>query len=363
MRMSLIIASLLFLGACSGGEEEGQRTSGAGVRPTEISGKTADELFVVSRVVDLETTSESLIAFPFDLCVSGEELFVASRNNEIKVFTMEGKYKRSIGRLGEGPGEYRSIGSLFPHGTGEIGIYDWSNLRLTLFSREGEYRMSAVLGMPGMEGVRSVLFVDGYYYIHVPSSPAQNCYVLRLDSNLAVSGGYVEADPRYLGYQDRLLFNGGIVMDTARKCIYEADSYFYGIRRIELATDKVTELQFEAPSFYTSMSFLSTTTSMDEALDLFQKGTNVYRLFMVNGRDLILEYHLAYGRGRVKIVYLVYDLESGRCFTIPAGQAHPSYAEGKHLYALMYYDKNSKRPGDVVSNPSLIVYDLFPQSL
>lgn len=357
MRTSLILLSvLLLLGACSDRKEVSARTPAA--PPIEISGKSADELFVVSRVVDLETTSQSLIAFPFDLCVNGGEVFVASRNNEIKVFSMEGKYKRSIGRLGDGPGEYRNIGSLFPHGSSEIGVYDWSNLRLTVFSREGEYRMSAVLGLPGMEGVRSALFVDGFLYFHVPSSPAQNFHIVKMDSNLAIAGSYIEADRRYTGYQDRLLFNGGMVMDTAHRYIYEADSYFYGIRRIDPATGAVTELPFEPPSFYVAMPFLPAPSSMDDALTLFQKGTNVYNIFMAGGRYLVVEYHQAFGRGRVKVVYLLYDLGSGRCFTIPAGEAHPSYADGEHLYALIYHDKNSKQPGDMVSNPSLIVYNL-----
>jgi len=314
---------------------------------------------VVSRVVELETASESLISFPFDLCVSGGELFVASRNNEIKVFNMEGKYLRSIGRLGDGPGEYRAINSLFPHGSGEIGVFDWSNLRLTVFSREGEYRMSAVLAIPGMEGVRSMLFINGYYYIHVPSSPALNYHIVRMDTSLDVVGGYVEEDRNYAGYQDRLLFNGGIVTDRDGKYIYEADSYFYGIRCIDPVTGTVTELKFEPPSFYVSMPVLATPTSMEEALTLFQKGTNVYNIFLAAGHFLVLEYHLAQGRGRVKIVYLFYDLNTGTCFTVPAGEAHPAYADGEHLYSLIYHSKNSKqREEAMVKNPSLVVYDL-----
>ena len=68
-----------------------------------------------------------------------------------------------------------------------------------------------------------------------------------------MSGGYVEADRHYMGYQDRLLFNGGIVTDKERKRIYEADSYFYGIRCIDPVDGTVTELEFEPPSFYVSI--------------------------------------------------------------------------------------------------------------
>ena len=35
-----------------------------------------------------------------------------------------------------------------------------------------------------------------------------------------------------------------------------------------------------------------------------------------------------------------------------------AYADGEHLYALLYHEKNSRLPGDMVSNPSLIVYNL-----
>jgi hypothetical protein len=362
MHACLILSLALLPLACSGGKGEDQQPVGRS-RLVEISGKTADEVLRVSRVINLETTSESLIAFPFDLCVSGDEIFIASRNNEIKVFDMQGKYRRSIGRLGDGPGEYRTVACLFPHGRSEIGVYDWSNLRLTLFSRGGDYQMSAVLGMPGMEGVRSVLFIDGYYYVHVPSSPAQHCHVVRMDTNLTIVAGYVDADRRYLGYQDRLLFNGGIVADSSRSCLYEADSYFYGIRRLDPASCTVTDLPFEPPSFYVSMPPLEVPTSMEEALTMFQKGTNVYAVFLAGGRYLMLEYHQALGRGRVRIVYLVYDVETGKGFTIPAGTAHPSYADGQHLYGLMYHDKYSKQENAMIDNPSLLVYTLVVEGL
>jgi hypothetical protein len=356
MRISLIIPFLLLLGACSGRREDMGTTPR--IRPIEIAGKTADVLFRVSRIIDLETLPGSLISFPFDLHVSGGEIFVASRNNEIKVFNMDGKYLRNIGCLGDGPGEYRSINSLFPHGNDEIGVYDWSNLRLTLFSRKGGYRMSAVLGMPGMEGVRSVLFIDGSYYIHVPSSPAENHHLIRLDSTMAVSKTYIESDPRYFGYQDRQLFNGGIVADRERGCMYEADSYFYGIRRITLSTGAVNTVEFEPPSFYVPMPVLDAPSSMEETRTLFQKGTNVYNIFMAAGCYLILEYHQAFDRGRVKIVYLLYDLASGKCITIPGGQVHPTYSDGQNLYALIYPDTKGKSSGEMVGNPSLVVYNL-----
>jgi hypothetical protein len=356
MRMSLIVPFLLLLGACSGKKEDMGITPR--VRPVDITGKTADVLITVSRVIDLETTPQSLISFPFDLNVSGDEIVVASRNNEIKVFAMDGRYMRTIGSLGDGPGEYRSINSLFPHGNDGIGVYDWSNLRLTVFSRKGEYRMSAVLGMPGMEGVRSVLFINGFYYIHVPSSPAENHHVIRLDSTMAVTGAFIESDPRYFGYQDRLLFNGGIVADRERGCLYEADSYFHGIRRIALSTGAVNTVEFDPPSFYVPMPVLDAPSSMEEARTLFQKGTNVYNIFMAAGRYLILEYHQSFDRGRVKVVYLLYDLAGGKCVTIPGGQVHPTCSDGQHLYALIYPDPKGKMSGDMVGNPSLVMYNV-----
>ncbi len=146
--------------------------------------------------------------------------------------------------------------------------------------------------------------------------------------------------------------------DQTRRCIYEANSYFYGIRRVEPATGTVTDLPFEPPSFYVSMPSLANSVSMDETRELFQKGTNIYNLFMAGGHYLMLEYHLSLGRGRVKVMYLFYDLSNGRCFTIPAGEAHPCYADGEYLYALIYHTKNSTQEDAMVSNPSLVVYTL-----
>jgi hypothetical protein len=362
MHTCILILMLLALAGCSTRKEEEERSSEAGARLIEAPPKTADELFAVTRVIDLETTSESLIAFPFDLCVSREEVFVASRNNEIKVFDMEGKYKRTIGHLGDGPGEYRNIAALFPRGGNEIGVYDWSNLRLTIFSRNGAYHMSAVFGMPGMEGARSMLFLDGHYYVHVPSSPAQNYHLVKLDTSLSVAGAYLEGDRRYRGYQDRLLFNGGIVTDTARRCIYEADSYYYGIRRIDPVTGEISELMPDPPPFYVPLPSLPAPTTMEETLAQFQKGTNVYNIFLASQRYVVLEYHLPSGNGRVKVVYLFYDLDRATYFTAPAANVHPAFADGDHLYGLVYHDKNSRQDEEMVRNPSLIVYTLSIES-
>ena len=65
--------------------------------------------------------------------LSSGEIAVADRgSNQIRYFGPNGDFRRSFGREGAGPGEFRSMGSLIRFGD-TLAIYDGRNSRLTLF--------------------------------------------------------------------------------------------------------------------------------------------------------------------------------------------------------------------------------------
>lgn len=87
--------------------------------------------------------------------LQGGEIVVAnSGTSELRYFDTTGQWLRSVGRAGEGPGEFRRLGWV-ALGTGDtLRTYDWGLHRLSIFAPEGAFVRSVVLESPGpMRGV------------------------------------------------------------------------------------------------------------------------------------------------------------------------------------------------------------------
>lgn len=89
-------------------------------------GDDTDEIFfgVVPRVVCDET--------------SGELFVLDSQLHEIQVFDREGEWLRSIGREGEGPGEFRNPGDMYRAPDGQIGVMQIFPGRIVQLTPQGE---------------------------------------------------------------------------------------------------------------------------------------------------------------------------------------------------------------------------------
>ena len=75
----------------------------------------------------------------------GEEVYVAdARNREVRVFGLDGSHRRTFGREGEGPGEFRSLQSLAWTGD-RLLTFDPAQARIGEWSPDGEW-----LGQRGM---------------------------------------------------------------------------------------------------------------------------------------------------------------------------------------------------------------------
>ena len=95
-----------------------------------------------------QAKDEYALALPTSLAVDKKgELFVLdSKESHIKVFDDSGKYVRTIGRPGQGPGEIGAAWSIsLPRGSNELAFRDISNRKLTFFSLEGMFLRSIPL--------------------------------------------------------------------------------------------------------------------------------------------------------------------------------------------------------------------------
>jgi hypothetical protein len=91
-----------------------------------IGGDTDDEDEFFGVITQLLTDEE------------GNVYLLDSQLNQVKVFSAAGKLLRTIGREGEGPGEFRNAGSMFFTRDGKLGVLQAFPGRIVLFTPEGE---------------------------------------------------------------------------------------------------------------------------------------------------------------------------------------------------------------------------------
>ena len=71
-----------------------------------IKNVSKEDLLTEVASIKLELNKNSIVSFPFDLCIVNKKFIISSRDNTIKVFNDQGQYITQVGSIGEGPGEY-----------------------------------------------------------------------------------------------------------------------------------------------------------------------------------------------------------------------------------------------------------------
>ena len=91
-----------------------------------------------------DDTGEVRLFNPGRVAVDAEgRVYIADDTDmAIKVFDPQGKYLRSIGRKGEGPGEFTYIGDIVPLPDGRLLVTDFQARRTSFFSPEGQFLVS-----------------------------------------------------------------------------------------------------------------------------------------------------------------------------------------------------------------------------
>jgi hypothetical protein len=92
----------------------------------ELGGDTDDEDQFFGIIADIEIDDQ------------GNVYLLDAQLSEIKIFSDDGEYLRSIGREGEGPGEFRRAGALFFTKDGNIGVLQTFPGKIVVLTPEGE---------------------------------------------------------------------------------------------------------------------------------------------------------------------------------------------------------------------------------
>jgi hypothetical protein len=81
--------------------------------------------------------------------------------NELRYFDARGAHLRSVGREGEGPGEFKSLGRVTVLAGDTVVAWDWNLRRLSLFDTSGTFVRSFLLDFTGGFPVPIGRFADG----------------------------------------------------------------------------------------------------------------------------------------------------------------------------------------------------------
>lgn len=102
---------------------------------------------------------------------SKNRIYIATVNNTIRIFSPEGKYLKTIGGRGRGPGEFLSITTMTMGFNDEIFVYDIRLRRLTTFYNVGDSVTTESFTNPYWVGHTFVPLDDGTFAITTPPLP------------------------------------------------------------------------------------------------------------------------------------------------------------------------------------------------
>lgn len=104
--LAILLLSVLTFGSCQSKSEELEkgRIIHVDIEPQEVA---VEDLFDRIEVVPLETTDSALLVFIDRARVDKNEIFLNDRRTmKVYRFDDKGRFKNTIGRIGQGPGEY-----------------------------------------------------------------------------------------------------------------------------------------------------------------------------------------------------------------------------------------------------------------
>ncbi len=149
-RSIILIGTCLFVATSTGcstrqGDEHAFQVRDIGGVMTAVNSggpKYSEELFTYEKVLTLQQDPdrpESLLHNAFSLTMDQEGIYYVEDhdNYRIAVFDSEGNYVRSIGRQGEGPGEFTRGWRLRSLQGDRLTVYDRANRRATLLRTDG----------------------------------------------------------------------------------------------------------------------------------------------------------------------------------------------------------------------------------
>ncbi len=195
------------------------------------------------KIGELDGPEEFLFANIADVAVNSKgDIYVAdSRLNEIRKFDKGGEYLLTIGRPGQGPGEFRSVSILTINSQDDLIAFDGRSDHISVFSDNGEHKKTIQQLMTDLWIAPSKIFVTekGYVFFGKPINSLKLFHEFDQEWNLTES--YIDYEfidnrefeevsldfyPDYCFFQE----NGNILYT---KYYYDNQIFVYKNRKLE----------------------------------------------------------------------------------------------------------------------------------
>jgi DNA-binding beta-propeller fold protein YncE len=224
----------------------------------------------------LEGDSNLMFHNPYGVAVDGEgNIYVLDGGNfRIQKFDKKGKYLLSIGRKGQGPGEFLNCFDFDLDEKGNIVLFDSQNSRVSKFSPDGKYSDSIKLGFPARQGT---VDSDGNIYLYAQH---KGKLIHKYDSN----GKFIVSFMDEIKFEPKRIephINNLGQISTFKKKLYLTMVYPYSLHvfdrsgkrldRIEVNVSHA-KLPFIAPDNTVFTRFLFTGLSVSLEGYIFNKG-------------------------------------------------------------------------------------------
>ena len=159
---------LLFVGIMAVSCREQKKSASTGSDVKEVTFKEAPKDFLIAstfkniHMIQLEAKEECLISDIKRVVDAEGKIYVLTKNNEIFCFDRAtGKYIRTIGRLGEGPGEYVSAMDIcYDEKEKCICVVDYYKSAIHNYSLDGRFLGDRKFDSDTAEGVGKAVYVD-----------------------------------------------------------------------------------------------------------------------------------------------------------------------------------------------------------
>ncbi len=112
-----------------------------------------DKIIREIRVIQLETKPGCLIGYIGHIVITPDMIVTVNTDPyQAHCFDLKGKFLRTLGTIGKGPGEYQSAWSvLFNQVRQEILLYDFQNRKINFYTPKGDFLRQSSLESGGME--------------------------------------------------------------------------------------------------------------------------------------------------------------------------------------------------------------------
>ena len=176
------------------------RSTEPGVRVDKHFGESPNyvDVLVIDRVVKLQLTEHSILAFVSDIAIIENRILVLDRKQvQLFLFSLDGEFLKLVGRPGEGPGEYIKP-EYIASNESQFLVLDTDKKSIMYYDKSGDWISKDDLSKSGIHPINDFLLINDRAYFPNP------LYTLSKNIELPVNLIYDTSEKKILwGFEKR----------------------------------------------------------------------------------------------------------------------------------------------------------------